>query len=281
MAGEALLLEPPTILAGTVKDVLRFRWKIHQSEIRQDIIFYHHDRRIDFRTQVSWNEAHKLLKVGFPIDVVTDKATYEIPFGSLERPTHRNTSWEQAQYEVCGHRFADISEHGYGVSLLNDCKYGYDIQGSRVRLSLLRAPKWPDVEADLGEHEFTYSLYPHEGDFRSAHTLRQAAELNHDVPLQQTSRHAGALPATGSFIGLESRHVVLDTVKPAEDGQGIILRFYESSGGRETVKLNWPYTFMTVSLSNALEEPGEALEVEEDQIELSFAPYEIVTILIQ
>lgn len=281
VAGEAQLLEPPTVLAGTVKDVLRFRWKMHQSEIRQDIIFYHHDRRIDFRTQVSWNEAHKLLKVGFPIEVVTDKATYEIPFGSLERPTHRNTSWEQAQYEVCGHRFADVSEHGYGVSLLNDCKYGYDIQGSRIRLSLLRAPKWPDVEADLGEHEFTYSLYPHEGDLRSAHTLRQAAELNHDVPLQQTSRHAGTLPATGSFIGLESKHVILDTVKPAEDGQGIILRFYESSGGRETVKLNWPYTFKAVYLSNALEEPGKALEVEQGQIELSFAPYEIVTILIQ
>ncbi|RUT36494.1 alpha-mannosidase [Paenibacillus zeisoli] len=281
VAGEAQLLEPPTVHAGTVRDVLRFRWRIHQSEIRQDMIFYHNDRRIDFSTEVSWNEAHKLLKVGFPVDVVTDKATYEIPFGTLERPTHRNTSWEQAQYEVCGHRFADVSEHGYGVSLLNDCKYGYDIQGSTIRLSLLRAPKWPDVEADLGEHEFTYSLYPHEGDWRTAHTLRRAAELNHDVSVQQTSRHAGNLPVSGSLIELESRHVILDTVKPAEDGQGTILRFYESSGGRETVKLNWPYAFKTVYLSNALEDPGDVLEVNESQIELSFSPYEIVTILIQ
>lgn len=281
VAVEAQLLEPPTVHPGLVRDVLRFRWRIHQSEIRQDLIFYHHDRRIDFRTQVSWNEAHKLLKVGFPVDVVTDTATYEIPFGALERPTHRNTSWEQAQYEVCGHRFADVSEHGYGVSLLNDCKYGYDIQGTTIRLSLLRAPKWPDAEADLGEHEFTYSLYPHEGDWRAAHTLRRAAELNHEVPVQQTISHAGTLLAAGSLIGLESRHVVLDTVKPAEDGQGTILRLYESSGGREKVRLNWPYAYQSVFLTNALEDPGDELIPEKGQIELSFAPYEIVTILIQ
>lgn len=169
------------VRTGAVQDILRFRWKLGQSEITQDMILHHHNPRIDFQTHVSWNEAHKLLKVGFPIDVVTDKATYEIPFGALERPTHRNTSWEQAQYEVCGHRFADVSERGYGVSLLNDCKYGYDIQGSTIRLSLLRAPKWPDATADLGEHDFTYSLYPHRGDWREAHTVRRAAELNHEL----------------------------------------------------------------------------------------------------
>lgn len=229
IADQAQLIEMRLLMAGEVQDVLRFRWRIHNSEITQDLIFYHHDRRIDFKTFVSWNESHKLLKVGFPIAVVANKATYEIPFGTIERPTHRNTSWEQAQYEVCGHRFADVSEHGYGVSLINDCKYGYDIQDSTIRLSLLRAPKWPDVTADLGEHEFTYSLYPHEGDWRNAGIVRKAAELNHELPCVRTSSKQGIQPSVHSLIPFESQHVVLDTVKPAEDGTGYILRFYESA----------------------------------------------------
>jgi len=281
VAGEVELLEKKLVLAGTTKDVLRFRWKLHQSVITQDIVFYHESRRIDFQTQVSWNENHKLLKVGFPIDVVTSKATYEIPFGALERPTHRNTSWEQAQYEVCGHRFADVSEYGYGVSLLNDCKYGYDVQGSTIRLSLLRAPKWPDRTADLGEHEFTYSLYPHEGDWRNAHTVRHAAELNHEVTVQHAEQSAGRRPATGAWINFDSSHVVLDTVKPAEAGEGTVLRFYESSGKREQVTLQWQHAFEQAYLSNALEEPGEPLDMTNGQITLTFAPYEIKTVLLR
>lgn len=281
-AGEAELLEKRLVLSGRTKDVLRFRWRIGQSEITQDVIFYHHDPRIDFQTHVSWHESHKLLKVGFPIDVVTEKATYEIPFGSLERATHRNTSWEQAQYEVCGHRFVDVSEHGYGVSLLNDCKYGYDVQGSTIRLSLLRAPKWPDVTADLGEHDFTYSLLPHSGDWRNAHTVRHAAELNQEMPvLPLQAGKQGTRAAAQSLISLDSRHVVLDTVKPAEDGSGVILRFYESSGGREQVELQWPYDFEEAYLSNALEEPVQKMESEKGDLTLSFAPFEIKTVLLR
>lgn len=246
------------------------------------MILHHHNPRIDFQTHVSWNEAHKLLKVGFPIDVVADKATYEIPFGALERPTHRNTSWEQAQYEVCGHRFADVSERGYGVSLLNDCKYGYDIQGSTIRLSLLRAPKLPDATADLGEHDFTYSLYPHRGDWREAHTVRRAAELNHELYTFAASSTQGQLPPTGSFIGFSGEHVVLDTIKPSEDGQGTVLRFYESSGGRERVQLKWQHPVQSVYLSNALEEQLELIEhTAGGELELHFAPYEIKTIYIR
>ncbi|MDI4648792.1 alpha-mannosidase [Cohnella hashimotonis] len=277
-AGEAELLSKSVALKGETMDVLRFRWRLHQSEISQDVIFYHGDRRIDFRTRIVWNEAHKLLKVGFPIDVVANKATYEIPYGALERPTHRNTSWEQAQYEVCGHRFVDVSEHGYGVSLLNDCKYGYDIQGTTIRLSLLRAPKWPDITADLGEHEFTYSLYPHEGDWRTAHTLRRAAELNAEDIVVLADRQSGSLPAAGALLPFESEHVVLDSVKPAEDGDGIVLRLYESSGGRGRAVLNWPRPFARAVLSNALEADGEGLAVEDGRIELSFAPFEIKTV---
>ncbi|MGG3282712.1 alpha-mannosidase [Paenibacillus solani] len=277
-AGEAELIEKKLLLAGEVQDVLRFRWRLHNSEITQDMILYHDNRRIDFKTHVSWNESHKLLKVGFPVGVVTDKATYEIPFGTIERPTHRNTSWEQAQYEVCGHRFADVSEHGYGVSLLNDCKYGYDIQDSTIRLSLLRAPKWPDITADLGEHEFTYSLYPHLGDWRSAAIVRKAAELNHELPYVRTSPKKGSLPSVHSVIPFESQHVILDTVKPAEDGSGYILRMYESAGGRDEATLSWPYSCERVYLSNALEEELEQLDTDKGRLSLQFLPYEIKTI---
>ena len=280
-AGEAELMEKGFVYSGAVKDVLRFRWKLSHSVITQELILYHHDRRIDFKTHVYWNEAHKLLKVGFPIDIVTDKATFEIPFGAIERPTHRNTSWEQAQYEVCGHRFADVSERGYGVSLLNDCKYGYDIQGSNLRLSLLRAPKWPDVTADLGEHNFTYSLYPHLGDWRDAHTLRKAAELNLDSSVVAAEPAAGQLPSTGSLIEFTGQHVVLETVKPSEDGRGIILRFYESSGGRETVNLRWLQPFTEIFKSNALEEELHPITHDEGELELHFTPYEIQTIYIR
>ncbi|WP_244169892.1 alpha-mannosidase, partial [Paenibacillus helianthi] len=280
-AGEAELVEKYVLHSGQVRDVLRFRWTLGQSLITQDLILYAHDRRIDFKTHVDWKEAHKLLKVGFPVDVVADKATYEIPFGALERPTHRNTSWEQAQYEVCGHRFVDVSEHGYGVSLLNDCKYGYDIQGSTIRLSLLRAPQWPDATADLGTHDFTYSLYPHPGDWRSAHTLRKAAELNHEVQVTTAEGCRGSIPSTGSFIRFSGQHVVLDTVKPSEDGQGCVLRFYESAGGRETVTLGWNQPFSEVYRSNALEEKLEPVAHHPGEFELHFAPFEIQTIYVK
>ncbi|OKP84938.1 alpha-mannosidase [Paenibacillus sp. P32E] len=280
-AGEAELVEKYVLHSGQVRDVLRFRWTLGQSQITQDLILYAHDRRIDFKTHVDWKEAHKLLKVGFPVDVVADKATYEIPFGALERPTHRNTSWEQAQYEVCGHRFVDVSEHGYGVSLLNDCKYGYDIQGSTIRLSLLRAPQWPDATADLGVHDFTYSLYPHPGDWRSAHTLRKAAELNHEVQVTAAEGDQGSIPSTGSFIRFSGQHVVLDTVKPSEDGQGCVLRFYESAGGRETVTLGWNQPFSEVYRSNALEEKLEPVAHHQGEFELHFAPFEIQTIYVK
>lgn len=313
-AGDAVLLEKKVISSGKVADVLGFRWSLGQSIIEQELVLYHHDARIDFRTKVEWKEAHKLLKVGFPIAVNTSKATYEIPFGALERHTHRNTSWDQAQFEVCGHRFADVSEHGYGVSVLNDCKYGYDTQGSTIRLSLLRAPRWPDLTADQGDHEFTYSLYPHAGDWREGHTLRAAAELNHapaytsvgglrntaadvaeasladaavsslaetteanQVEMSRTdvadsTQAAGA--ATRSLISFAGKHVVLDTVKPAEDGDGIILRLYESAGGRESVELAWPYSHREAFISNALEEEVEPLM----NWKLTFAPFEIKTI---
>ncbi|WP_274363915.1 alpha-mannosidase [Paenibacillus thermotolerans] len=277
-AGFVELIDSKVVLKGRTKDVLRFTWRLNESTVTQDIVLYRNDRRVDFKTKVQWNETHKLLKAAFPVDVVTSKAAYEIPFGALERPTHRNTSWEQAQYEVCGHRWADLSEGGYGVSLLNDCKYGYDVKDGTLRLSLLRAPRWPDVTADIGEHEFTYSLYPHEGDWRSAHVVRKGMELNHPAAVVAGESAAGALPSAQSLIGLESEHVVLDAVKPAEDGDGIVLRFYESSGGRGKASLRWPFRFSKAVYVNALEEALSEAEPVDGALSLDFRPFEIKSV---
>lgn len=283
-AGTAELIKKELIVSGETSDIIRFEWRLNDSRIIQDMVLYSHQKRVDFKTRVQWNESHKLLKVAFPVDIVANKATYEIPFGALERPTHRNTSWEQAQYEVCGHRWADLSEGDYGVSLLNDSKYGYDIKGGTMRLSLLRAPKWPDQSADQGEHEFTYSLYPHEQDWRAAHVVRKAAELNHPViPVRAPTGGFQAadvelLPAEQSMIKFESRSVILDTVKPEERGEGTIMRFYESAGSRECISVRMPRPPKRVCIVNLLEEEMEELAVTDGFLHLDFKPFEIKSV---
>ncbi|PWW33688.1 MULTISPECIES: alpha-mannosidase [Paenibacillus] len=277
-AGVAELISREVVQRGVTQDILRFHWKLNESEIHQDIILYRHQRRVDFKTKVNWAESHKLLKAAFPVDLISAKAAYEIPFGALERPTHNNTSWEQAQFEVCGHRWADISEGNSGVSLLNDCKYGYDIKDQTIRLSLLRAPKWPDEHADQGEHEFTYSLLPHQGDWREAGVVRRAMELNHPVRVVASERHSGTLPAEHSWVHFHSEHVILDTIKASEDGTGTVLRFYESSGGRETVQIQWADACIRTSVVNLLEDEIRPLACHEGKFELTFKPYEIQTV---
>ncbi|WP_372662253.1 alpha-mannosidase [Cohnella sp.] len=281
-AGDIELLAAKMAHRGKTRDILRFRWNIGKSHIIQDIIFYHDSRRVDFVTKVSWQEEHKVLKVAFPVDVLSSHAAYEIPFGSVERPNHSNTSWEQAQFEVCAFRWADLSEAHYGVSLLNDCKYGYDIKGNHIRLTLLRAPKNPDPTADIGDHEFTYSLYPHRGDWRDAKTVRQGIELN--CPLQPVLSEAsrGTLPSTGSFVQVMGDQVILETLKMAEDGQNVVMRLYESEGGREQAMISADFLDpMSVSTANLLEQPDVPLEATDSGLNLSFMPYEIKTILIK
>lgn len=265
---------------GATKDIIRFKWQLGQSIVEQDMILYHHNKRIDFQTKVDWQEQHKLLKVAFPVDVMSSKATYEIPFGAVERATHTNTSWEQAQFEVCGHRFADLSEAGYGVSLLNDCKYGYDVKQNVLRLSLLRAPKWPDKGADIGLHEFTYSLFPHEGDWREAEVVKQGYELNHPALVIQATAHRGSLPNSYSFIKTEAKQTILDTVKVSEDGNGLTLRMYESSGGREQIHLSLAGQADSAYETNLLEEKQADISLQCNKLSAALKPFEVKTIVV-
>ncbi|HEY3185137.1 MAG TPA: glycoside hydrolase family 38 C-terminal domain-containing protein, partial [Gaiellaceae bacterium] len=243
------------------------------STMRQVVRLDAGSRRLEFRTEVGWHEEHKLLKVCFPLDVRARTATYEMPFGFAERPTHYSTSFDRARYEVPGHRWADMSEHGFGAALLTDSKYGYSAYGNELRISLLRAPKSPDPEADMGRHEFAYALLPHAGGWRDAGVVAEGIRFN--APLRSCSG------AQGSFASVDDANVVLDTIKRAEDADDLVLRLYEAHGGRGVARLRLGAPFESARLANALEEHGEPLDVEDGEIVVPYRPHEVITVIVR
>ena len=228
-------------------------------------------RRVEFHTTIDWQEEHTLLKVCFPLAVHARNATYEMPFGHAERPTHWSSSWDRARYEVPGHRWADLSEHGFGVALLNDCKYGWSCLGNELRLSLLRSPRMPDPEADIGRHEFAYALLPHAGGWREAGVVGEAACFN--APLRRTSA-----PVPESFASVDDPNLVLDTIKRAEDSDALVLRLYEAHGGRGRARLRVAAPFSSARRANILEDDGDLLEVDGGEVLIPYRPHEIVTV---
>jgi alpha-mannosidase len=228
-------------------------------------------RRLEFHTTIDWDEEHTLLKVCFPLAVHARTATYEMPFGFAERPTHWSTSWDRARYEVPGHRWADLSEHGFGVALLNDCKYGWSCFGNELRLSLLRAPRMPDPAADSGRHEFAYALLPHAGGWREAGLVGEAACFN--APLRTTSADVPE-----SFASVDDPNLVLDTIKRAEDSDALVLRLYEAHGARGRARVRVGEPFASARRANALEDDGDALEADGDTVLVPYRPHEIITL---
>ena len=262
-----------------LRSAVRVECTFGKSRIVQKIVMEADSRRIDFVTEVSWHERHKFLKAAFPVDVHSSRATYEIQFGHLERPTHYNTSWDMARFEVCGQKWADFSEPGYGVALLNDCKYGYDIHGGVMHISLLRSSTSPDPEADQGEHAFTYSLYPHQGTFQEAGVIESAYRLN--VPVRITPLAAaqkGTLPQSASFLRTTQPGIYIEAVKRAEDGNGIIVRLYEGHGSRGETTVEFGWKVDKVIRTNLIEEDQESLPVSNNSIRLGLKPFEIATL---
>jgi len=260
---------------GPVRTVLHVEKKFHHSVIAQDIIFYEESPKIDFRTDIDWKESQVLLKAAFPLDLVTDKATFEIQYGSVERPTHRNTSWEQAKFEVCAHKWVDVAETGYGVALLNDCKYGHDVKGSTLRLTMLTSGIFPNPVADQEEHEFTYSLYPHEGDFREARVVKEAYLLN--CSTYQVSSQLPAKETEKSYFTVSKENVVLETIKPAEESEDIILRCYEAHGMRTKATIGVADGFEAVYETDLMEQNLTRIADTADAFSFEIKPYEIKT----
>ncbi len=267
------LVEP-----GPLRAVARIVRTFGKSRLEQRIVLNAGSPRIDFPTEVEWKESQKLLKIAFPVEIYAQKATYEIQFGHLERPTHANTSWDMGKFEVCAQKWAELSEAGYGVALLNDCKYGHDIQGNVMRLSLLRAPVSPDPLADRGRHEFTYSLLPHAGDLREGRVIEQAYCLNAPLIVRDLKPATGPLPASHSFFLSSRPGAVIETIKVAEDGGAIVVRLYESEGGRGPLKLTTTLPVRKAWRTNLLEKEEKSLPINNGVVRLDLQPFEIVTI---
>ena len=244
----------------------------------RDVTVYAGVPRVDVKMQAEWHEKHILLKVGFPLSAHSPKATYEIPYGSIERSTERNTPAQQGQFEVPALQWADISNAEHGFSLLNDSKYGYDAKANVLRLSLLRSPAWPDPHADEGHHEFTYSLYPHGGTWREAQTVRRGYELNYGLFAMQTANHQGALAAEHSFLQVPSENVVVTAVKQAEDDGALIVRFYEWAGKESDVKLQLPPGAESASETDLMERHIGDLAVQNGATTVHTKPFEIKTV---
>ncbi len=262
---------------GPLRGTLEIRRRILNSDIVQRISLTHNSRRIDFVTRVTWKERHILLKVAFPVNVLSPRATYEIQWGHVERPTHRNTSWDWARFESVAQKWVDLSEGNYGVSLLNDCKYGHDVHENVIRLSLLRGPTMPDPTADVGEHEFTYSLFPHRGPL-SKETIQSAYALNDPLIVGRGRGKRTSPLSSYVFVRVQPGNVVVETVKRAEDGHGVILRLYEALRMRGAVTLTFGFPVQAAWRTNLLEEDEESLLVEGTQVHLSLRPFEIVTL---
>jgi alpha-mannosidase len=238
------------------------------SRLRQVVRLDAGSPRLEFHTTVDWHESHTLLKAGFPLGVRSPNATYEMPFGYAERPTHYSSSFDRARYEVPGHRFADLSEHGFGAALLSDSKYGFSCYDGELKLTLLRSPKSPDPEADMGRHEFAYALLPHAGGWREGGVLREAILFN--TPLVWTDGGPEQ-----PFAVVEGE-LVLDTVKRAEDSDDVVLRLYEPYGGRGTARVR--IACAAARRCTLLEEEGEELAVEDGAVVVPYRPHEVISV---
>ncbi len=262
---------------GPVRACLKIERSFLDSTIVQKLYIYHDLPRIDFDNIIDWKEKQILLKTAFPVDIHTDKAAYDIQYGNVERPTHWNTSWDTARFEVCAHKWADLSEDGYGVSLMNDCKYGYDIKDGVMRLTLLKSAVEPNPDADREIHSFTYSLYPHAEDWKRAGTVSMAYALNCPMYAKVEKAHEGTLPAALSFVQTDQENVVIEVVKKAEDSDEIIVRLYECYNRRSTANLTFFKTLAGAWECDLMENNISEIDFHPHGFEFEIKPYEIKT----
>lgn len=262
---------------GPVRATLLLERKASNSHMTQKIHFYAASRRIDFVTEVDWKEHQHLLKVHFPVLVHTDEATFDIQFGNLTRKTHRNTSWDEARFESCGQKWIDVSEGHYGVSLLNDCKYGHSVHDSDMAITLIKSGIEPNPTTDQELHVFTYSMLPHAGTWRDADTVAEAYSLNQPA----YAVVGGASDKEFSLASIDTRNVVIETIKQAEDGDGTIVRLYECENALTEAVLTWSGALQRAEECNLLEQPEKELDAGEGQIRFTIKPYEIKTLRIR
>ena len=264
---------------GPLRASVRVARTWQASKFVQDISLDAGADEVQVASDVDWHETHVLLKAAFPLAASGPKATYEIPYGSIERTTLRDNSWEKAQFEVPAMRWADLGDASHGASVLNDSKYGYDAAGNTLRITLLRSPTWPDPDADRGRQRFRYAIYPHAGGWKQALTVRRGYEFNYPLTAEQVFAHTGALPAEHSWGAVENANVTLTAVKKAEDADALVFRMYEWAGTASEVKLHVPAGASFATGSNLMEKAeGEHLAMSGDVVTVPIKPYEILTV---
>lgn len=261
---------------GPLHMVVRLEWNYMNTKIKQDMTFYVEDKRIDFKTWVDFRERKQLMKVAFPVDIRSTYATYDVQYGNVQRPTHWNTSWDWARFETVAHKWVDLSERNYGVSLMNDCKYGHDIKNNVIRLTLLKSATHPDTEQDQGEHEFTYSLLPHEGSWVDADTEIRAYYLNNPLKVEAGK----AKEDVYSFLNIDNKYIEVDAVKRSEDGKTLVIRCHEYTGGKQKATITLDAKVKGWQESNLMEKP-ESDHFISEAITLEFGPYEVKTVLVE
>jgi alpha-mannosidase len=260
--------------SGPVRSGLRLEYRFSGSTMSQLVSLRPGSRRLDFLCRVDWAERHKMLRAAFFTPILNGTARFDIQFGTVERPTHRNTSWDRARFEVCGHRFADLSAGDWGVAVLNDCKYGYKVYRGQISLNLLRSPTHPDAEADRGTHEFTYSLLPHHGMLADSEVFAEATALNQRAPAFAGRPLATYRPP----VRVEGEGIVLEAVKRAEDDDDLIVRVFEWRGVRASGSLALAVGGSgPIEETDLLERPVGDLEMHDGAVELELGPYEIRT----
>ncbi len=249
-----------------------------KSKITQTIWFWDNIAKIDFDTVADWHQHHIMVKAAFPVDINSDKATYEIQFGTIERPTHTNTSWDAAKFEVCAQKYADLSDGGYGVSIINDCKYGHDIHNGTIMLSLFKSGAYPDPEADQGEIKFVYSLCPHAGRLADSETAKLAYYLNYPMTAVKASGDESLIPESFSAVTLDRDNVICETIKESEDGNDTILRLYEFKNMKSHLSVKPGMKFEKAYLCDLSENELAELKVEDGVIKTDISGFEILTI---
>ena len=279
---EDRLISTEIIADGPVCFRLRHVYKIGlNSSLTQDLVFYANNPRIDFDTKVNWQETRRLLKVSFDTAIDTTQVRCEVQYGHIIRNTHRNLMQDRAQFEICAHKWISLEEAGHGIALLNDSKYGHDVSGGCMRLTLLRAPTAPDETADKGEQRFVYALFPFEGAFADAGLVRAGYELNAPLGIA-----AGGTDKAASFCSIDNAAIIVESVKaPEVAGNGekrLVMRLYESLGGQEQTLLNFGGRSLAAAwTTDMLEGSAQSLAVNGAELALAFRPFEIKTLLLE
>lgn len=261
-----------------LKNGIRIYRKFLQSTLVQDVVINNGSKKIDFITKIDWHQEHLFVKAEFQTDIRCDEATYEIQFGHIKRPSHKNTLWDRARFEVCAHKWMDMSEDGYGVALINDCKYGHSAYCNKMTLSLIKCGTYPASGLDEGEHNVVYSFMPHTGNFKEAGVIRESYILNTPFVVDKVTKTEGHLPDTYSLIGCDKESVVIETIKKAEDDDSVIVRMYESFDGKVSTNITAGFDFKEVYFCDMLENNISKLESDGRSVKVNLRNFEIVTL---